>query len=101
MGVKTESQNVRHVGHAMVFFDDRRVAPLFEVSLGDVADDLHKDAPFFDWTRWTDKVQKVLQRTPVKDPRPRRPLLQCQAKKRTVFAYVMRRGARKRSLRSM
>lgn len=100
--VKTESQNVRHVGHAMVVFDDRRVAPLFEVSLGEVADeDLHKDAPFFDWSRWAGKVNKVLQRTPVKDPRPRRPLLQWQAKKRTIFAYVMRRGARKRSLRSM
>merc|ERR1719393_974680 len=96
--VSTESQNVRHVGQAMVVFDDRRVAPLFEVSLGEVADlNLHKDAPFFDWYRWADKVSRVLQRTPVKDPRPRRPLLRLQAKQRTDFAYAMRRGARKRS----
>merc|ERR1712061_284419 len=36
--VSHESQNVRHVGDAMVIFDHRRVSPLFEVTIGTVAE---------------------------------------------------------------
>jgi len=107
MGIRTvskESQNVRHVGEAMVVFDDRRVAPLFEISLGSALDvPQQKLTIAFDWSRWTRKVNQLLQSTPpVKERRPRNyRLLQHQMKQRTVVAYLGRRGARKRNLKGM
>merc|ERR1712217_98605 len=96
MGLRTvtsESANIRHVGNAIVIFDDRRVAPLFEVSLGGSS---KCPAPEFDWGRWFDKVNRIFSLTPVKKPKSRVPLMRQQVKQRTAIAYLSRRGASKR-----
>lgn len=101
MGIRTvssESKNIRHVDSAIVIFDDRRIAPLFEVSLGAC---LALPAPeFFNWARWLDKVHRILSLMPVKKPKSRVPLMRHQVKQRTVVAYLTRRGACKRSSKS-
>jgi len=102
MGVRTvtrESQNVRHVGDAMVIFDDRRVAPFFEVSIGETLE-RQLVSVLFDWSRWQRKVRLILNASPAKSS-IRVPLMRSQVKQRTATAYLARRGARKRSSKSI
>lgn len=97
--VSRESQNVRHAGDAMVIFDHRRVAPLFEVSIGDAAEKQHA-APDFDWSKWYLKVSQVYDLYSTCDTQvARRPLMRRQERPRTPMAYLQRRSARKRSLK--
>lgn len=99
--VSHESQNVRHAGDAMVIFDHRRVAPLFEVSIGDAPEN-KSAAPDFDWSKWYLKVSQVYDLYPTWDTQvARRPLMRCQERQRTPMAYLQRRGARKRSLKGI
>merc|ERR1711924_459201 len=92
--VSSESQNVRHVGHAMVIFDDRRVAPLFEVTLGEPLDIAALPASgftYFNWSRWMDKIsrmEKRFQLKPEEKPKRRVALMQQQVKQRTVISYL-------------
>lgn len=108
MGIRTvshESQNVRHVGDAMVIFDDRRVAPFFEVTIGEELDTTQIGAQIqaFDWVHWRQTVDRVLSTFPAKTKRVRaRPLpiafvkLQ-RLKQKTAIAYLTRRSASKRN----
>jgi len=106
MGLRTvsrESRSVRHVGDAMVIFDERRVAPLFEVSLGETS--LETLLASFDWRRWHDKVIRVLNATPAKRPKQSKlirkqaqyALMRQQVRQRTVVSYLARRGASRRN----
>lgn len=106
MGIRTvsrESPNVRHVGDAMVIFDDRRVAPFFEVSLGEEPfQELSPPPGSFDWGRWLDKVKRTLRVFPLeKRKRRRAPLMRQQVRQRTTISYLARRAARKRSPKSI
>merc|ERR1712039_654538 len=90
--VSHESQNVRHVGGAMVIFDPRRVSPLFEVSIGDVAESRYAPIPNFDWVKWAHKVDlvtNILYPTPAEQG-PRYPLMRHQKRHQTVMAYLQR-----------
>lgn len=101
MGIRTvsrESANVRHVGDAMVIFDDRRVAPFFEVSLGDESSRDFLRTVAFDWGRWLDKVNRISKAFPLQRRKQRRaPLVRQQARQRTVVAYLTRRAVSKRN----
>lgn len=104
MGTRTvhgESPNVRHVGSAMVIFDDRRVAPFFEVSLGELAPAPSQALPVFDWRRWLDKIARFFSAMPARKPKKRVPLMRKQEKQRTAIAYLARRAASKRNLKNI
>merc|ERR1712178_446105 len=105
MGVRTvsrESRNVRHVGDAMVIFDDRRVAPLFEVTIGDLLT-VSQSYSAFDWVKWRVTVDRVLKTFPAKTQRLRGPpvsiakLRRQRLEQQTVIAYLTRRSASKRN----
>jgi hypothetical protein len=101
MGIRTvsrESANVRHVGDAMVIFDDRRVAPFFEVSLGEESSRDFLRTVSFDWGRWLDKVNRISRAFPLQARKQRRaPLMRQQARQQTVVAFLTRRAVSKRS----
>merc|ERR1719162_2686612 len=107
MGIRTvshESPHVRHIGDAMVIFDDRRVAPFFEVSLGEVLDcsQISSQAQFFDWARWRVTLDRILNAFPAKstrqwEKRHRAPLLRKRAKQHSAMSYLTRRSASKRN----
>jgi len=102
MGIRTtshESPHVRHVGDAMVIFDDRRVAPFFEVSLGEVLDhsQISSQTPFFDWAQWHAKPNRFLNAFPVKPYVHRAPLLRKRVKQHSAISYLTRRSASKRN----
>lgn len=58
--VSAESASIRHVGRAIVVFDDRRVAPLFEVVRGAEAAKKELPVPHFDWARHARVLLRVL-----------------------------------------
>lgn len=94
-----ESESVRKVGNAMVVFDHRRVAPLFEVSLRAAQQGIQTPGTVeFDWSRWRIKVSHVLDATPEEKPLRRRRLQHTSdSRAKTAKAYLARRGARKRN----
>lgn len=106
MGIRTvtrESDNVRHVGDAMVVFDSRRVAPLFVASLhsGDRPRGLATVS--FDWNRHYDHINRMFgnssltrKRTPSGRPRTRQTEIKPA---RNSYSFLCRRAARKRSLK--
>jgi len=95
--VTCESTNVRHVGDAMVIFDDRRVVPLFEFSLSEESYLITQDAvrSSYNWEQWQIKLQQVMQAFPTKLEKRRIRLLRFQPKQNTVASYLGRRGASK------
>merc|ERR1712061_481245 len=111
--VSRESENVRHVGDAMVIFDHTRVSPLFEVSVGDVSEIKSAPTPSFeiksaptpsfDWCKWAHKVDlvtNIFYPTLAKQG-PRRRLMTRQKRQQTSMAYLQRRGARRRNLKGV
>lgn len=106
--VVAESESVRHVGGAIVVFDRRRVAPLFEVSR--VEQDRRAVAAFFDWTRHElllervlnaeQSVEKLRQKRTQRIGRYRR-LMHKRAQSNTPAVFAARRGARKRRLKGI
>jgi len=102
MGTRTishESPHVRHVGDAMVIFDDRRVAPFFEVSLGEALDcsQISSQTQSFDWVLWRAKLNRFLNAFPVKPYSHRVPLMRRRVKQHSAISYLTRRSASKRN----
>jgi len=108
--VVAESESVRHVGSAMVVFDHRRVAPLFEVSCEEQA------KPFvplpigkFNWARHAMLLARLTEQARQKPSLKLRfartvrigqyrQLLQQRKCSNTPASFLARRGARKRRL---
>jgi hypothetical protein len=102
--VTRESDHIRHVGSAMVIFDHRRVAPLFEVSQKVKLVSL--PTVTFDFDRHSKLLQRLAQNT-LPDKIPCRPLVHrrkgCSGSQmsKTIEAFLARRGARKRRLKGL
>jgi len=102
--VTRESEDVRHVGSAMVIFDHRRVAPLFEVSQKVRLVSL--PTVTFNFDRHSKLLQRLAQNTlPDKirfRPRVHRRKGCCGSQmSNTIEAFLARRGARKRRLKGL
>mmetsp|Transcript_111272 Transcript_111272/g.202371 ORF Transcript_111272/g.202371 Transcript_111272/m.202371 type:complete len:480 (+) Transcript_111272:92-1531(+) len=98
--VISESQDVRHVGSAMVIFNARRVAPLFEVSCRQGADRKPPAQVDYNWAYHAYLVQRVKDEAVPPRYRRRRALHPkgfCGSRRpRTVEDFARRRAARKR-----
>jgi len=105
--VSMQSESVRHVGNAVVVFDHRRVAPLFEaflpipfysrVTLGSSA------SVSFDWarhrphSRMLARILEMNKQEVVKKRKPtRNQLLRSQVRLNTCSAFLARRAASRR-----
>jgi hypothetical protein len=103
--VTSESENVRHVGSAMVVFDHRRVVPLFEVAQRKSMNEKPPASVFFDWNRHQYLVQRMAnEAVPPKHHRRRAPRRKgcCGSQMpSTPQDFAHRRAARKRRCKGL
>lgn len=96
LGAYTGVEDIRHVGGAMVVFNEIRVAPLFQASLdGGEAPCMFKAASRFDWTRHLRLVRRVCDQYG-KELIARLPLATRREKVIGPAAFARRRAAEKR-----
>jgi hypothetical protein len=103
--VTRESDHIRHVGNAMVIFDHRRIAPLFEASLRSLTTQRPSTVKF-DFARRDALLARMQNEFPEKSPRShhnrraRRTFLMRRVygdrRPNAPEAFLSRRGARKR-----
>lgn len=103
--VTSESEDVRHVGSAMVIFNDRRVAPLFEVSCRGCVDKQPPVRVWYNWARHAYLVERTKnEAVPAKSRRHRdlHPKGFCGSRRpKTIEDFARRRAARKRRSRGL